>query len=86
MAGFGSNLRAPGDAAEALAHAGDAGNTTTRQVVAFLQTAYLHIRCKHVLGHEGRCYLSGLKRSWGCDSALGVTPPQPLRKYNYLAR
>ena len=45
-----------------------------------------HVCVKYGWGYVGGGYLSGLKRSWVCDSALGVTPPLPLRKYNYLAR
>ena len=44
MANIGSGLRAPDDAAEAPARE-DAENTTTRQVVAFLQTAYQMQTC-----------------------------------------
>ena len=32
----------------------------------------------------GGGYLNGLKLSGVRDGALGVTPPPPLRKYNYL--
>ena len=37
-----------------------------------------------MLGYEGRGYLGGLKPAEVRDSALGVSPPPPLRKYNYL--
>ena len=36
------------------------------------------------MGYEGRGYLGGLKPAEVRDSALGVSPPPPLRKYNYL--
>ena len=35
-------------------------------------------------GMRGGCYLSSLKLSGVRVSALGVSPPPPLRKYNYL--
>ena len=35
-------------------------------------------------GMRGGCYLSSLKLSGVRDGALGVHPPPPLQKYNYL--
>ena len=39
---------------------------------------------KYGWGYVGRGYLNELKLSGVRDGALGVTPPLPLQKYNYL--
>ena len=41
---------------------------------------------KYGRGYLGRGYLCDMQLSGVRDGALGVIPPPPLRKYNYLAR